>query len=417
MRSFLKSTLLFIGVCFITLGCAEVFVRYAVFSSADRTKGAEALWRSHRNLYNADNGRSNGRCSLSDSLMPNPFLGFTHSTELPCHPDFVTRAGLIDNQEFPVARDSEKFSVVLVGGSVASQMAAGPGGSPSWLEDSLNDNYISPNGKPFRVYSGALGAWHYPNQLTFLSLYGDSMDAVVALDGYNEAERAQSKLPIYSPDFLAYTASLRSLRFPVSTAAILLTGDFRRLALAHSLTAKSFLLYGLFQSFVNFALSHENAIGNEHYKSIGKFFTFPQSWTDEEKTEANHKKYYNYIRQLAGAAGALDLRYAHFVQPNRLIDKTLTEEEKQYVQFSSPEIYKRVMVASSDALAAKGLNTYSLTPIFKNESGTIYGDSIHCVFQRDHVNRGYELMADVMAEKIAKFWHLKKKPKRPEDEI
>ncbi|MGZ3695417.1 MAG: hypothetical protein ACXWQO_14970 [Bdellovibrionota bacterium] len=179
--------------------------------------------------------------------------------------------------------------------------------------------------------------------------------------------------------------------------------------MSNRVSAKSFLLYGLFQSAANFALQYQGAIEGEHYRGISSFFSFPSEWKEEEKAKANQKKYFNYIKLLASTAGALELRYAHFVQPNRLIDKTLTPEEKQYFQYSSPELYRKMIVGASEALAAKGLNTFSLTSVFKNETGTIYGDNIHCAYDKDGRNRGYEIMADAMAEKIAKAWHLKRK--------
>ncbi|MFK5143509.1 hypothetical protein ACI4A9_28820, partial [Klebsiella pneumoniae] len=65
---------------------------------------------------------------------------------------------------------------------------------------------MSPNGKPFRVLSGANGAWSYPSQINFLSLYGDSADAVVALDGFNELKPTLT--PLFSPnsDVFLYAA-------------------------------------------------------------------------------------------------------------------------------------------------------------------------------------------------------------------
>jgi hypothetical protein len=406
--SALKSTLLFLSVIILALLCAEIFVRYFIFSSADRSKGAQNLWLSHRNLYSNTLSSNGGPCSLSESLMPSPYLVYTNDSTLPCRPGYINNLGLMDRKNYPMKPDPEIFSIVLVGGSVAAQMANGTGLGPSWLETELNNKYFSLTGKPFRVYAGAFGAWHYPAQITFLSLYGDSMNAVVAIDGYNEAELASFNFPVYTPDTLGFISAMRSLRFPASTIAVLLSADLRHLALSHYIPSKSFFLYGLFQSAVNFS-EHYNSAGRDEQIDLGKFFQFPIAWKESEKIEANRKKYYNYIRLLAGTAGAMDLRYFHFVQPNRLIDKSLTAKEKQFAQRSSAELYQKMMVAPSLELATKGFNTFPLTSIYKNENGTIYGDNIHCAFQAGGQNRGYELMAEVMAEKIAKAWHLKKR--------
>jgi hypothetical protein len=88
---------------------------------------------------------------------------------------------------YPVARNPDRYVILLAGGSVASQISqlAQPG-RRSFLEEELNRAYVSPTGKPFLVLNGGLGAWKQPQQLILLAIYGDFIDAVVTLDGYNE---------------------------------------------------------------------------------------------------------------------------------------------------------------------------------------------------------------------------------------
>ena len=61
----------------------------------------------------------------------------------------------------------------------------------NYFEYYLNKNFISPNGKPFKIYTGAMGGWTFPNQIMMTLMYNDRVDAIVSLDGYNEARNVQ----------------------------------------------------------------------------------------------------------------------------------------------------------------------------------------------------------------------------------
>lgn len=408
--SFLKSAALLVASIILCSLLAEGIVRYSLFSAEDRAKGARQLWHSHHNNYTMQNGGGDGRCSLADSIVPNPFFVYSNASRNPCRQVNVNNIGLNDQRDFPFRPDPDFYDIVLLGGSVAGQMAAGPAIDPrSWLETELNKKYLSPSGKPFRVFSGSNGGWHYPNQLTFLSIYGDAMDAAVALDGVNEAAKASYRMPIFFPDPVAYTAAMRSLRYPLSTLAVIFTGDLRRFAFSNPVTPHSFLLYRLFMFTVSTVAWHFEDLRQEHMSGVGDFFNFPLEWTLAETNQLNRKKYSSYIQLLAAFATVNKMQYAHFVQPNRLIGKTLTEEEKQYYQHDTAAEYEEFAMKTSRELAARGIHTHLLTDVFQNEKGTIYGDIVHCKYDALGNNRGYEIMAEAMAKYLAATWHLKRK--------
>jgi hypothetical protein len=76
---------------------------------------------------------------------------------------------------------------LLTGGSVASQLGQNnlpP--APHYLEEELNNRYVSPSGKPFLVLNGGDGAWKEPQQLILFAMYAGTVDAVLTLDGFNE---------------------------------------------------------------------------------------------------------------------------------------------------------------------------------------------------------------------------------------
>ena len=98
----------------------------------------------------------------------------------------VNNIGLF-GPDYPVLKNPDRYTVMLIGGSVASQLAqnqAPP--APRYLEEELNRKYVSPNGKPWQVLYGGDGAWKEPQPFILFSLYAGSVDAMVSLGGFNE---------------------------------------------------------------------------------------------------------------------------------------------------------------------------------------------------------------------------------------
>ena len=125
-------------------------------------------------------------CRYVDTLFPHPYLAFVHHDNPPCGLHYVNKIGLFGD-DFPVVKRTDRYVILLTGGSVASQMAQNwrpP--APHYLEEELNKKYVSPNGKPFEVLNGGDGAWKEPQAFILFSLYATSVDAVVTLDGFNE---------------------------------------------------------------------------------------------------------------------------------------------------------------------------------------------------------------------------------------
>src|SRR4029450_1176602 len=58
--------------------------------------------------------------------------------------------------------------------------------APPYLEEELNEKYVSPNGKPWLVLNGGDGAWKEPQPFILFALYASSVDAVVHLGGFKE---------------------------------------------------------------------------------------------------------------------------------------------------------------------------------------------------------------------------------------
>src|SRR5437867_9904718 len=143
---------------------------------------AEQLFERTQNTYVRDLTK-NTTCRYVDTLFPHPYLAFVHHGNPPCGLPNINNIGLL-NADYPTVKRSDRYVVLVTGGSVASQLVQNwPAPAPRFLEEELNKRYVSPNGKPWLVLNGGDGAWKEPQQLILFSLYATSIDAVVTLDG------------------------------------------------------------------------------------------------------------------------------------------------------------------------------------------------------------------------------------------
>jgi hypothetical protein len=387
---------------------AEGYVRYSQYSVAERSAGAEKLWRSFRNSYIETPDANNPDCSYTDSLVPHPYLGFVHH-RLECGFSNTNNRGFTDDRDIPFRRDPEYFTVLLVGGSVAAQMASGSRNQIHhiWLEDALNQNFVSPNGKPFRVLSGALGAWKVPTQTNAVTLYGPFVDAVVALDGYNEAASSTYGHPVDLPDTWVYRYVTRSNLNGQDTWKLRLARRYRNFAVQSAVLRHSFLAYFVFNRAMWAIAAAEDPRAN--YETLDRFFELPASWTTVQRDDWNRERFENYDRETHGVTRALGILYAHFLQPTRLFYKPLSEEEKVTVEPVTAEHFKSIYVRAIEDLKREGAPVASLLDVFAGKTETLYDDHIHCKFTPDGENPGYELIARRMAQDLRTLWHLKAK--------
>ena len=101
---------------------------------------------------------------------------------------------------------------------------------------------------------------------------------------------------------------------------------------------------------------------------------------------------------------------AFFLQPVPALHKELTENEKL-----SPIEYKKAYIKLEKeflSLKEKGLEVHSLTKIYKDIKGTLYGDDIHPIVNQLSPGKfnsiGYEIMAKSISERIAQKWKFTK---------
>src|SRR5262245_47890567 len=139
-----------------------------------------------------------GRCQYIDTIFPHPYLAFVHHRNPPCGLPGITNVGLF-GPDFPNERRSDRFVILVTGGSVAAQFAEMAPDGPRYLESVLNRSYVSATGKPFLVLNGGAGGWKQPQQTILFLLWSDVLDGVVTLDGFNELEMLGRPLRLEYP--------------------------------------------------------------------------------------------------------------------------------------------------------------------------------------------------------------------------
>ena len=349
--------------------------------------------------------------------MANPYLGWVNFVYPGCYQYTANNIGMADDRSFPDKKDSEYFSVFLLGGSVAEQMAEtfGQPEKMSFLERALNRSYISPNGKPFRIYTGGIGGGAYPQQITLSTLYGDRVDAIIAIDGYNEALGSGGG---YSPAGRIAPSYLKALIGTVyylehnepAKDAVSYQKKMYRIFRKNKLTSRSYLAFLIYEKlFLKSALlSLEYDWSRETAFALRGVENYPKGLKLEERISRNVNKYADFIKSLWFISKSRGQYFAHFLQPIRWLYKPLTEKEKSYPKYVNVDFYKlfenRVI-----SMNKKGVPTFSLLKILKGRTEEFYGDHIHFIRSGNANSPGNEIMAAKMAQILGKLWKLKRK--------
>ena len=375
---------------------------------------ASELFDRTQNSYVRDMTRHTD-CRYVDTLFPHPYVGFVHHANPPCGKPWVNNVGLF-GPDFPTEKRTDRYTILLTGGSVASQLAqerAPP--AERYLEEELNRHYLSPNGKPFLVLNGGDGAWKEPQPFILFSLYATSVDAVVTLDGFNEQyffypgtkerlERPLSNFLDVNPFVADENFGDAAIGWVIGRVAGVLT---RIPLLDHSHAA-----YMLVRGIEALAKSRDTA-GSGKRTTLNGLFTLPADIAnDPEKLfQTQLGLYQKYERAIEAVAKDNGVRTAYFLQPIPGYGKTLTEDEKRTADFDLVDRYRRI-VGGMLSLRQRGLAVFDLGDVFKDEKGRIYADRIHC--WRDPgpkaESRGYTVMAERVAQDLSQAWGLNRKP-------
>ncbi|MFO1079919.1 MAG: hypothetical protein U1E23_04740 [Reyranellaceae bacterium] len=375
---------------------------------------AKVLFERAQNTYVRDLTKK-ADCRYVDTLFPHPFLAFVHNGNPPCGLANINNIGLF-NDDFLAVKRADRYVVLLTGGSVASQLGQNfpSPPAPRYLEEELNRNYVSPNGKPFLVLNGGDGAWKQPQQLIIFSMYATTVDAVVTLDGYNEHYyfRPGTPLRLESPasNFLEVNPFAADENFGDAAVGWVI-GRVAGLLGNNPFLSHSHAAYMVIRGIERVAKSKDR-FGSSNRTTLTGFFALPKELYDNPDTlfALQLGLYQKYARGIEAIARDNNLKSAYFLQPVPAWGKTLSEEEKKVVgSLDYGDVYRRI-VAGMLTLRDRGLALYDLGDLLKDQPGTFYEDDIHFIRTSSGDSPGYRLMAARMGSILAQTWNLQRKP-------
>jgi len=350
---------------------AELIATAVVYSREGRYVAARERFSSKTNTFIT--GVSSKKCGYVDSLYPHPYLGFVHRGDPPCGIAGTNNIGLF-GPDFPSQRPSDRFVILVTGGSVAAQFAMPLATSPTYLEQILNERYVSPNGMPFLVLDGGGGAWKHP-QTTILSvLYVDAVHAIVTLDGFNEHYMLEAWKRFEYPANNFFDINPLATQNFGSVLTRWAVGRIRSKAADNALLSRSNAAYEVI------ALMEHWATANGNPKTlIDSMLALPPDWSRDQVRTWQMSQYKKYLRTVRGIAREFGVLSAHFIQPVPAIGKTLTDAERNVVGDLGYRDRYQGMAADLLTLNDAGVPVVSMLSVFEGDTRTLYGDPIHLI--------------------------------------
>lgn len=366
---------------------------------------ARTRFERRTNAFVTDLIGTRSECRYIDTLYPHPYLGFVHHGNPPCGVT-VNNIGLF-GPDFPFVRRTDRYVVLVTGGSVASQFAQPFGGHGPYLERLLNEQYQSPNGMPFLVLDGGDGAWKQPQQLILFAMYVDAVDAVVTLDGFNEINYIGSAHRFEYPAANFQSANpLATQSFPDLLVRYLL-GRAEGVVVANPVLSRSHAAFALISSLDTMMRKRAEA-KPKPITSIDSIFALPAEWSASDRTEWAIRQYEKYMRAMNAIGRDHGTRVAHFIQPVPAIGKALTDDERRGAGGINEYAEKyRWMTGRLLGLRRQGFEVFSLLDVFEGHAERLYLDDIHLIRNPDGSSPGYRMMSERMARDLGAAWSLK----------
>jgi hypothetical protein len=383
-------------VAFILLGCLTALELGGFMFLTLKEKGFYPASYTLRYLHASFAGDN---CSWGDKVTIDPYLAVRYHHEAPCAHPLANPQGLL-GASLPRQKDTDHYNVLLLGGSVAELLHLS--GS---FEQELNARYLSPTGRPFKVWNLSVSSGQQPRQAIAHFLHGHSADLVVSLEGYNEHVAFKSGVPLdQPPKFWQHLESnltrfRRKSRLP-SLIAAEIRGSAARLE-------QSWLRHSYF-------LASLHLVGYElAQKEIDSWSLSPQDTPDESaKAQAQFfQTYRQYLSSMDIHAQARQQQVMVFLQMVPALHKPLTEAElRRAGDLSYAEAYAQ-MVNELTQWSGKNLRVVSLLDTFKDYSQDLYIDMIHFLPQSE----GNVLLGRQMAQELARAYQWKEVSLKPRD--
>ncbi|WP_068312432.1 hypothetical protein [Polycladidibacter hongkongensis] len=327
-----------------------------------------------------------GKCALPESNFKlHPYLAFTSGR---CFE--VNELGLTGRR---LERDKPGiFRIGIVGGSVAKQFGGLQLREPAAFEQHLNECYQAKGYDEIRIINFADGAWKHPQQSIALLLWGQEIDAVLVLEGFNEHYNLTNLIDFSVPASTFFSLANRG---PLTAMYIDVVESVAKSKISYSHTVK--LTAWLFGE----TLKQLPSASDLH---SAKDFVYRERAAVNKSDDqlANVKAYKQALANLKQLSIAHQLPVAFVLQPFPN-GKHLTPYEKRVVTYMASDkhlqLTREVFSKIEPALDASAL--------FEHEEQTIFGDPIH--FNNRDQASGKEVMLGhtygdrVLARHIASF--------------
>jgi hypothetical protein len=405
-----KNALIFaaklLAVTLVSFAVLEMIAFLSLSNEEKKLPAEKLLDRNHSEYLQ---GALTGGCSFAETVIGHSMLGFVHR-----QPEFlsekcrlmyhVNNIGVLSDRKFPLTKEQDAYVIMVLGGSVAEQFANYKDREGRYyFEELLNKTFLSPTKKPFKVYNGGLGAWNMPNQLNMLMMYTDRMDALVSIDGYNEAYRVQEGDHLEEVPGATYILANES-RSSLKILGLHFLWAYQY-GIAHSILKHSYFFNSCYKILTGIYQSHILTVD-----MVDKYFMASREnlyLSDSDAREWSLKSLGSYIEKMHNFAKLSRIKSAQFFQPARFYGKELTEQEKVYNEGVDKVTFEKIDHLYQ-GLEQKKYPIHSLSHIFEKEKGEIFGDHIHYK-KVGGISRGNEILAQNVVEQLGKMWGLKRK--------
>jgi hypothetical protein len=383
-----KKIIKFILILIIILLVLEIISKTIVyFSHGHLKKPSDVVRGDNLNSY-VQLLEKQTKCTYKDSLFPHPYLGWVHWNNPKCLKTLVFNSDGFYGPEFPIKKDNNFFDILITGGSVSGQF--GPGSKCSgnnqsvFCRDFLGEalsQYVSVDDKKIRIFNAGAGAYKHPHQSIVSTLFGNSFDLIISIEGFNEHYMLRGKYPkkFYIPPG----------NFNVATNGFYVDNGFSKLYLDFmffykNLANTSYLVnnshfHSLSYRILKVIAEKTILKENDKRKNYSNLWRYKKS--ELETLDIEKFKYQNLVsmwKNFIATSGSNGAKGIVIIHPVPKLYKTLSEVEKEVTKHREyNDIFLKMSKEAEKLRLNENLMVYDLFRIFENYQDTIYTDHSH----------------------------------------
>lgn len=349
-----------VGLLIIVVGVE--FVSFLYLSSISKSVHGPSHYYS---LINT--GFHSADCSWGDKISVHPYLSIRYHRMRNCSDERANSRGML-GEEVPFKKDNDHYNILILGGSVAEILY-----NSHELDKYLNSKFVSPNGKAFKVWNGAMTAGQQPRQAISHMMTGQWANAVISLEGFNEHFSFSTNTNIEDPPRAWYEvegtlSNLRRNSFKYSVSHLL--RQFSLKAQNNFFLSKSFFLPAMLP--IAFKMAEVN-----NQQELSDSVSPAKADTPEEAQKQFTETYSSYLLSMNQTAKARKQEFVVFIQPVPALHKKLTPADKAIIKDLDygPSYLKMIKL-----LVENPLHQTRIIPIldtFEKHEGDLYVDLIH----------------------------------------